>query len=117
MGISIGEILCLQEQRTVRPDNCGTYKGRTMKFPAHHHRCHFVKAEERVLEYPDQSLAIFYGSRCLARYTKAGQPLDNGEALSRKLEPKHRTGGLRNQLRGPAAGGRQIAMRTFIFTD
>lgn len=78
MGTDIKEILCLQEQRTVRPDNCITYRGKTLQIPAHKHRCHFVKAKVRVHEYPDESLAIFHGPRCLARYTAAGQPLDNG---------------------------------------
>jgi transposase len=78
LGIDVREILCLQEPRTVRPDNCVTYKGKTLQIPAHKHRCHFVKAKVRVHEYPDQSLAIFHGPRCLARYTQAGQPLETG---------------------------------------
>jgi transposase len=93
MGIDVREILCLQEQRTVRGDNCVTYKGKTLQIPAHQHRCHFVKAKVRVHEYPDQTLAIFHGPRCLARYTKAGQPLEqevSSEPKAQTQPPKRR---------------------------
>jgi transposase len=87
MGIDLKEILCIQEQRTVRSDNCVTYKGKTLQIPAHKHRCHFVKAKVRVHEYPDQSLAIFHGPRCLARFTETGQILESGD----HSEPKAQT--------------------------
>lgn len=80
MAIDLKEILYTQEQRTVRSDNCVTYKGKTLQIPAHKHRCHFVKAKVRVHEYPDESLAIFHGPRCLARYTRTGQPDQGGKS-------------------------------------
>lgn len=73
MGIDLQEILCIQEPRTVRADNCVTYQGKTLQIPAHKHRCHFVKTKIRVHEYPDRTLAIFHGPRCLARYDQTGQ--------------------------------------------
>jgi len=73
MGIDLQEILCIQEPRTVRADNCVTCQGKTRQIPAHKHRCHFVKIKVRVHEYPDQTLAIFHGPRCLARYDQTGQ--------------------------------------------
>ena len=79
MGIDLKEILCLQEPRTVRSDNCVTYQGRILQIPAHQHRCHFVKVKVRVHEYPDQTLAIFHGPRCLARYDQAGQLQSDAE--------------------------------------
>jgi hypothetical protein len=82
LGIDLGEILCIQEMRTVRSDNCITYRGKTLQIPAHKHRCHFVKAKVRVHEYPDQSLAIFHGPRCLARYTRTGAPVEESKAIS-----------------------------------
>lgn len=76
MGIDLKEILCNQEVRTVRADNCVTYRGKTLQIPAQQHRCHFVKAKVRVHEYPDQSLAIFHGPRCLARYTQNAELIE-----------------------------------------
>ncbi|MFI4894632.1 MAG: ISNCY family transposase [Phycisphaerales bacterium JB058] len=105
MEIDLKEILCIQERRSVRSDNCVTYKGKTLQIPAHKHRCHFVKAKVRVHEYPDQSLAIFHGPRCLARYSQAGQ-LEGPASSGRRLRPRHARGGLRNSARGPAAGRR-----------
>lgn len=72
-GIDVSEILCIQEVRTVRADNCVAYRGMTLQIPAHKHRCHFVKVKVRVHEYPDQTLAIFHGPRCLARYSQTGR--------------------------------------------
>jgi hypothetical protein len=33
------------------------------------HRYHYVKVTVRVHAHPDGTLAVFHGSRCLARYT------------------------------------------------
>jgi hypothetical protein len=44
------------------------YEGRVLQIPEQAHRRHYVKAQVRVLEYPDGSLAIFHGPRRLARY-------------------------------------------------
>ncbi len=90
MGIDLEEILCIQEPRTVRADNCVTYKGKTLQIPAHKHRCHFVKATVRVHEYPDQSLAIFHGPRYLARYTQAGELESGSEPVAQSSARKRR---------------------------
>ena len=45
----------------------------TLQIPQDTHRCHNVKASVRVHEYPDDTLAIFHGPRCLARYDSAGK--------------------------------------------
>ena len=52
------------------------YKGRSLQLPADRHRHHYVKAKVRVHEYPDASLAVFHGPRCLARYRAAGEPIE-----------------------------------------
>jgi transposase len=66
------DILCVQEERVVGNDNTVRYKNRTLQIPADRYRHHYVKARVRVHEYPDRTLAIFHGPRCLARYTSDG---------------------------------------------
>jgi len=72
LGFDIGEILCLQTERQVQNDNTVRYKGMVLQIPEQRHRRHFVKATVRVHEYPDRTLAVFHGPRCLARYDAAG---------------------------------------------
>ncbi len=72
LGHDLAEILCSQEERTVTNDNCVRYKRLSLQIPPDRHRHHYVKASVRVHEYPDQTLALFHGPRCLARYTKDG---------------------------------------------
>ena len=52
------------------------YKRRLLQLPADRHRRHYVKAMVRVHEYPDGTLAVFHGPRCLARYQTDGEPID-----------------------------------------
>ena len=73
---ALDDILCIQEERTVSNDNTVRYKRRLLQLPADRHRRHYVKATVRVHEYPDNSLAVFHGPRCLARYRAAGEPID-----------------------------------------
>lgn len=70
----LADILCVQEERVVSNDNTLRYKGRTLQIPADRHRHHYVKARVRVHEYPDTTLAVFHGPRCLARYRADGSP-------------------------------------------
>lgn len=74
-SINLDDILCIQEQRTVNKDNTVSYRGKLLQIPEQAHRCHYVKAKVRVHEYADQSLAIFHGPRCLARYQANGECL------------------------------------------
>lgn len=69
---TLADILCVQEERVVGNDNTVRYKGRVLQIPADRHRRHYVKATVRVHEYPDGTLAVFYGPRRLARYSAAG---------------------------------------------
>lgn len=75
VGRDLRDILCVQEERVVGNDNCVSYKRLSLQIPADRHRHHYVKAKVRVHEYPDGTLALFHGPRCLARYDAAGQPL------------------------------------------
>lgn len=78
VGQGLADILCVQEERTVGNDNTVRYNNLCLQIPADKHRCHYVKAKVRVHEYPDGTLAVFHGPRCLARYTAQGE-----EAASR----------------------------------
>jgi transposase len=75
VGRALEDILAIQEERQVQNDNSVRYKGRTLQIPEQTHRRHFVKATVRVHEYPDASLAVFHGPRCLARYDEKGEPI------------------------------------------
>lgn len=75
VGRPLEDILCVQEDRQVGRDNCVAWKRLSLQIPAQTHRHHYVKATLRVHEYPDGTLAIFDGPRCLARFNQEGQPL------------------------------------------
>jgi hypothetical protein len=71
----LNEILCVEEERIVARDNTVCWGGLKLQLPESRLRPHYVKARVRVHEYPDGSLAVFHGPRCLARYTAAGEPV------------------------------------------
>lgn len=75
VGRPLEDILCVQEDRQVGRDNCVAWKRLSLQIPAQTHRHHYVKATLRVHEYPDGTLAVFDGPRCLARFNQEGQPL------------------------------------------
>jgi hypothetical protein len=72
VGPDLADILCIQAERTVGHDNTVRYNGTSLQIPPDRHRHHYVKATVRVHEYPDGRLAVFHGSRCLARYDRNG---------------------------------------------
>ena len=74
---ALDDILCIHEERTVSNDNTVRYKRLALQIPAGRHRRHYVKARVRVHEYPDGTMAVFHGPRCLARYHADGQPIDS----------------------------------------
>ncbi len=76
---SPADILCVQDERLVSNDNTVRYKGLSLQIPADRHRHHYVKARVRVHEYPDRTLAVFHGPRCLARYKEDATPIENSE--------------------------------------
>jgi hypothetical protein len=57
-------------------DNTVRYRGLSLQIPPSPIRPHFVKVRVRVHHYPEGTLAIFHGPRCLARYRADGAPLD-----------------------------------------
>jgi transposase len=76
------DILCVQEERVVGNDNTVRYRGLALQIPPSPLRPHFVKARVRVHDYPDGTLAIFHGPRCLARYRADGSALDHDQPLA-----------------------------------
>jgi hypothetical protein len=72
-GRPIEDVLCVQDDRVVGADNCVSYKRRSLQIPPQRHRQHYVRATVRVHEYPDGSLAIFDGPRCLVRFDPKGR--------------------------------------------
>ncbi len=73
---ALDDILCVQQERTVSNDNTVRYKRLVLAIPPDRHRRHYVKARVRVHEYPDRTLAVFHGPRCLARYQADGSPIN-----------------------------------------
>jgi hypothetical protein len=76
---NLQDILSIQEERVVANDNTLRYKNRTLQIPADRHRHHYVKARVRVHEYPDGTLAVFHGPRCLARFDADGQTIETDD--------------------------------------
>ena len=76
VGRPIEDVLCVQEDRVVGADNCVSYNRRSLQVPRQRHRQHYVRATVRVHEYPDGSLAIFDGPRCLVRFDPKGRGSD-----------------------------------------
>jgi len=62
------DILCVQDERVVAPDNTVAWSGRRLQIPPHPARAHFVRAKVRVHHYIDGEIAIFHGPRCLVRW-------------------------------------------------
>jgi hypothetical protein len=69
------DILCVQQHRVVARDNTVSYEGRVLQLPSSPVRAHYVKANVRVHEYPDGTLAVFHGPCRLARYDGEGREL------------------------------------------
>lgn len=86
LGVDLKEILCIHETRTVRADNCVSYRGKTLQIPVQQHRCHFVRTKVNIHEYPDHALAIFHGPRCLARYDRTGELLEPDTVVIKQQE-------------------------------
>ena len=86
-GMHLADILCIQEDRVVANDNTVRYQGRCLQIPADPHRFHYVKVTVRVHEYPEGTLAVFHGPRCLARYQADGQLIETGQTPAGRRPP------------------------------
>jgi transposase len=72
VGAHIKDTLCEHYERTVSPDNCISFEGKTLQIPPDKYRCHYVRVKVKVHQYIDGSLAIFHGPRKLADYDEYG---------------------------------------------
>ena len=73
--VVLREALCVEEGRVVGHDNTVAYQGSKLQLPESRMRPHYVKARVKLREYPDGSLAVFHGPRCIARYDAAGHQI------------------------------------------
>jgi hypothetical protein len=88
IGTHLADILCVQEDRVVAKDNTVHYQGKRLPLPPYQYRFHYVKVLVRVHAYPDASLAVFHGLRCLARSQPDGQLMvTNHTPLGRRRDP------------------------------
>jgi transposase len=91
IGTHLAEILCVQEERVVAKDNTVRYQGTTLQIPQDPHRFHYVKVTVRVHAYPDGTLAVFHGPRCLARYHTDGRLIETESDARRRKNPTPRS--------------------------
>jgi hypothetical protein len=69
------EMLCIEEERVVARDNTVSYLRLKLQLPESRVRAHYVKARVKVRNYPDGTLAVFHGPRCIARYDAEGREI------------------------------------------
>lgn len=86
LGVNLQEILCEHFERQVWTDNCVSFQNLKLQIPKQRHRCHFVKIKVRVHRHLDDTLAIYHGPRCLARYTAPG-PTNRGNSMCCRVIP------------------------------
>jgi hypothetical protein len=79
-GANIKDTLCKHYERTVSPDNCVSFEGKTLQIPPDKYRCHYVRVKVKVHRYLDGSLAIFHGPGKLADYD------ENGHLITKKKD-------------------------------
>lgn len=77
------EALCIQEERVVERDNTVSWRKLKLQLPDSPLRHHWVKARVRVHHYPDDTLALFHGPACIARYDERGRQLGGPPVESR----------------------------------
>jgi transposase len=109
---SLVDILCIEHDRVVARDNTVACEGRRLQLPQSPARAHYVKANVKVREYPDGTLAVFHGPRRLARYSSDGEEIAQVPTTKSvtPCSPPSRTlraaagGGLRPSLTAAARG-------------
>jgi transposase len=78
----LAEALCIEAERVVGRDNTVAYEGQCLQIAKSPARPHYVKARVKVRQYPDGTLAVFHGPRCIGRYDSAGHPFSAPTASS-----------------------------------
>jgi len=92
VGASLADRLCVQEDRVVATDNTVRYQGLHLQIPPDQHRFHYVKATVRVHAYPNDTLAVFHGPRCLARYQPDGRGIESNDVHPSRRGPTRGSG-------------------------
>jgi hypothetical protein len=75
-GASLRDVLCVHLDRQVGRDNGVSWAASRGRPPAQRHRQHYVRATVRMHEYPDATLVIFDGPRCLVRCDAIGTAME-----------------------------------------
>ena len=81
----LAEVLCVEEERVVSRDNTVAWGGLRLQLPQSRLRHHYVRATVKVRQYPDGTLAIFHGPRCIGRFDARGREIS--EPISPMLHP------------------------------
>jgi len=74
-GVALDEILCHEELRTVAPDNTVRLAGVRLQIAKQRGRRTCAGLQVVIRRYLQGTHAIWWGTRCLGRYTPTGQPL------------------------------------------
>jgi len=64
-GLSLKDVFCLKEERTVAGDNTISYQGKTFQILPNEYRLSYYKVKVKVHEYLDGSINIFYHGKKL----------------------------------------------------
>jgi len=74
-GADLDEILCHEELRTVAPDNTVCLAGVRLQIAKQRGRRTCAGLQVVIRRYLQGTHAVWWGTRCLGRYTPTGQPL------------------------------------------
>jgi hypothetical protein len=110
IGRDLADILCEQHERVVGNDNCVSYERLRLQIPPDRSRLHFVKVTVRVHRYPDNTLAIFHGPRCLARYDARGKLTAHTQESVNHDKQANEESGVPQEASPPRGGAREKTM-------
>ena len=92
-NLSLKNILCIKEKRTVNNDNTISYKKKILQIPRDEYRYNYAKIQVNIHEYSDGSLSIYYGHRCLGDYNNEGK-LIGSKDTNKEYVSENKTGQL-----------------------
>jgi transposase len=84
-GVSLKDVFCLKEERTVAGDNTISYNGKIFQILPNKYRISFYKAKVEVREYLDGSINIFYQRKRLKHKSISKEKI---KSFSRVIEQK-----------------------------
>lgn len=85
VGLDLRLLLSAQHERVVRNDNTVTFKNITLQIPESKTRMHYVRCPVLVHEFTDDTLAVSYQGKLLARYNSDGDLLGERTTRVRKV--------------------------------